>query len=137
MKGENGVTLISLIIYVMLMAIIIAVISNISASFYSNLNDFDNESESVVAYAKFNMFFLNDIKKDNIKVIDFKDNYIVLLLNNIQIQYSVQNNSLYRNKVKISDNVESVLITTNDYNKIDIYLKIGEYEKTTSYVIEK
>ena len=66
MKEEKGVTLISLIIYIMVMILIVALIANISSSFYSNLNEFDSESENAVAFSKFNMIFLNDLKKENI-----------------------------------------------------------------------
>lgn len=136
MKKENGITMLSLIIYVLLMIFVVAAISNITASFYKNVNDFDTESESAVAYSKFNMFFLNDIKKDNIEIEDYKDNYIILALNGEEIQYSIQNNALYRNKVKICENVNNASITVNDGNKITINLKIGDYQKVTTYVIE-
>ena len=136
MKKENGITMLSLIIYVLLMIFVVAAISNITASFYKNVNDFDTESESTVAYSKFNMFFLNDIKKDNIEIEDYKDNYIILALNGEEIQYSIQNNALYRNKVKICDNLNNASITVSEGNKITINLKIGDYQKTTTYVIE-
>ena len=136
MKKENGITMLSLIIYVLLMIFVVAAISNITASFYKNVNDFDTESESAVAYSKFNMFFLNDIKKDNIEIEDYKDNYIILALNGEEIQYSIQNNALYRNKEKICENVNNASITVNDGNKITINLKIGDYKKVTTYVIE-
>lgn len=136
MKKENGITMISLIIYVLLMIFVVAAISNITASFYKNVNDFDTESESAVAYSKFNMFFLNDIKKDNIRIEDYKNDYIILTLSDEQIQYSIQNNCMYRNKVKICDNVSNASITVSEGNKITINLKIGDYQKTTTYVIE-
>ena len=58
MKKEQGITLISLIVYVILLTFIVAAISSITSSFYANINNFDNESESAVAYSKFNMYFL-------------------------------------------------------------------------------
>jgi len=137
MKKEGGITLISLIIYIMVMTLVIAAVSNISASFYSNLNDFDNESESAVAYSKFNMIFLNDIKKEDTKVLDCNDDYIILSSNGQKIQYSVQNKTLYRNKVKVCDNIKNVSITSDYYNTIEVSLTIGEYKKITSYTIEK
>lgn len=136
MKREKGITMLSLIIYVLLMIFIVASVSNITSSFYSNLNQFDNESESVVAFSKFNMYFLNDIKKDDIEIEEINSNYIVLSLNDEKIEYSVQNNSLYRNRVKICNNVQNASITASNDNTINIYLKIGDYEKTTTYVIE-
>ena len=138
MKEEKGVTLISLIIYIMVMILIVALIANISSSFYSNLNEFDSESENAVAFSKFNMIFLNDLKKENIEILDVETDHIALKQDNQSIEYSAQNKALYRNKVKICDNVQDVNISADTTeNIIKVYLKIGEYEKTTEYVIEK
>lgn len=138
MRKEGGITLLSLIIYVILMIFVVAAVSNITASFYSNLNQFDNESESAVAYSKFNMYFLNDMKKENVEVEEANTNYIILSIDNQMIEYSVQNKALYRNKVKICDNVQDVQITADkDQDTIKVHLKIGDYEKTTTYVIER
>ena len=137
MKNENGITMISLIIYIIIMVLIISTIANISASFYSNLNEFDNDSESAVAFSKFNMYFLKDIKQENTQINNIDNNYIILSVGDEIVQYSVQNNSLYRNKVKICGNVRDVSIMSGENSKvINIYLKIGEYEKRTSYTLE-
>lgn len=78
MKKEQGITLITLIIYVLLMTFILAGISSITASFYSNMNEFDKESESAVAYSKFNMYFLTDIKRKNAKIESSGRKYVVI-----------------------------------------------------------
>ena len=142
MKEQKGITLISLIIYVVLITFVVAGVSLLTSSFYKNVREFDNESESVVSYSKFNMYFLNDIKKDKIQIDEYQDNYLILFrkdnLNNESIQYSIQNGALYRNKVKICDDVKDGKFTANLSNDtINVYLKIGNYEKTTTYVIEK
>lgn len=140
MRSQRGVTLISLIIYVIIMTFVIAMISRISSSFYSNMKEFDGESESAVAYSKFNMYFLNDIKREGVNVEEVFDSYIILSYTKdeeiVKIEYSVQNKSLYRNKVKICDDVENVKITSNEEkNTVTINLKIKEYEKNTTYAI--
>lgn len=140
MRSQRGVTLISLIIYVIIMTFVIAIISRISSSFYSNMKEFDGESESAVAYSKFNMYFLNDIKREGVNVEEVFDSYIILSYTKdeeiVKIEYSVQNKSLYRNKVKICDDVENVKITSNEEkNTVTINLKIKEYEKNTTYAI--
>lgn len=155
MKKEQGITLISLIVYVILMTFVIAAISSITASFYVNINDFDDESESAVAYSKFNMYFINDIKRKDAKIEEVYNDYIILSYTvsdgdtdvdtgitvsgdeTINVEYLVQNNILYRNKVKICEDVESILIEANEQNStVKINMKIGDYEKTTTYVLE-
>ena len=155
MKKEQGITLISLIVYVILLTFIVAAISSITSSFYANINNFDNESESAVAYSKFNMYFLNDIKRKDAKIEEAHNDYIILSYiksdensepdegisvsgdETINVEYLVQNNILYRNKVKICEDVESILIEADEQNNtVKIKMKIGDYEKTTTYVLE-
>lgn len=144
MKNERGITLIALIIYIILMTFVVAGVSSITASFYGNLNEMDKSSESAVSFAKFNMYFINDIKSENVKIVSSGTNYIELSLKNKSgdtqtVKYSIQNDTLYRDKIKICDKIKDSKITANQEGKkvtVDIYLKIDNYEKTTSYVLE-
>ncbi len=142
MKNEKGITLITLILYVILMTFVVALISAVSSSFYASVNEFDHESESAVAFSKFNMYFVNDIKRDDVSIVENTDTYIVLSYpaedGNTEevVEYSVQNRALYRNKVKICDDVEEISISVKEDKIIEINIKIGVYAKTTTYVIE-
>lgn len=137
MKSEKGITLISLIIYIITMVIVISVISNISSSMTTNLNEFDKESESAVSFSNFNMYFLSDIKSEGASIKEVSNNSVILKVGNENIQYQIQNNAMYRNKIKICDNIREFSIQHHSSeNTITIYLKIGEYEKTTTYTTE-
>ncbi len=154
MKKEQGITLITLIIYVLLMTFILAGISSITASFYSNMNEFDKESESAVAYSKFNMYFLTDIKRKNARIESSARKHVIIAYDKPgegvssgdvtvegneteRIEYSMQNDGLYRNKVKICDNVKDAVFTTDtEENTIKLEVIIGEYQRSTTYKLE-
>lgn len=142
MKNEKGITIISLIIYVIALTLVIAGISAMTSSFYKNIKEFDKTSESAVAFAKFNMYFINDIKSKDVVIDSVSSNEVQLSLKNKNgetenVKYSVQNGNLYRNKVKICDKVTKVSITsTSDKKTITIDIKINDYEKKTTYAIE-
>lgn len=156
MKKEQGITLMALILYIVLLTFVVAGISSITAAFYTNINDFDGESESAVSYAKFNMYFLNDIKNDGVEIENSADNFVIIsyvkeeetentetsgiVVDNKKIEYveySVQDGILYREKVKICEDVQAVSIKADTVNNIiKVYLKIGDYAKTTTYAIE-
>lgn len=70
MKSEKGITLISLTIYVIAMAIVVGVIAIISTFFYSNMEDTDNIVSPMAEYTKFNSFFSDEINHEGIEVID-------------------------------------------------------------------
>ena len=64
MKKEKGVTLISLIIYVIMLTFAIAGISAITSSFYSNVNELDGDAKGAVAFSKINMYFKSKWKNN-------------------------------------------------------------------------
>ncbi len=157
MKSDKGITIITLIIYVILLMFVIIGVSTVTTSFYTNVDEYGKESEDVISFSKFNMYFINDIKKPNLEVEDVADNYIILSYdtkaeqeieieqsgieisdkNKIQVQYSMQNNSLYRDKVKICDNVDDIKFSYDSVrNAIEVHVIIGDYEKKTEYAIE-
>ncbi len=155
MKKEEGITLVSLIVYVLLLTFIIAGLSSITASFYSNIDEFDSDSESAVAYTKFNMYFLSDIKRKNAVIESCQEKYVIIAyevegeeLNDAgisiegkhtkKVEYSVQNNSLYRDKVKICDNIKEILFSCNDEDNtlIKVTMQIDNYRKTCTYKLE-
>lgn len=78
MKKEQGITLITLILYVILMTFVVAGVSVVTSAFYTNVNEFDKESEYAVSFAKFNMYFINDIKNEDVQVESVGDNFIIL-----------------------------------------------------------
>lgn len=146
MKNEKGITLIALIIYVILMTFVVAGVSAITSSFYTNLNEVDENSKSAVAFSKFNMYFIKDIKSKDVRIESSSKDQIQLSFTddnekNETVRYSVQNNSLYRNKVKICDDIKDVKITVDNNTEgrnpsVTVYLKIKKYEKTTTYALE-
>ena len=137
MKKEQGVTLIALILYLILMTFILTIVVRMTTTLYFNLNEIDQNSESAVAISKINMIILNDIKNKNVSITGIDLRHIKLHnLNTLEdITYTATNGVFYRNKVKICDDVRDISIT-NRNNVIEIYITIGNYSKTMTYVIE-
>lgn len=142
MKKERGITLIALIVYIILMTFVVAGVTAITNSFYNNINEMDKTSESAVSFAKFNMYFINDIKSENVRIVSSSPNQVQISFKNKDgqdqtVKYSVQNKTLYRDKIKICDKVNDANITTNtSTNTITVKLLINNYEKTTVYALE-
>lgn len=120
MKSEKGITLISLTIYVIAMAIVVGVIAIISTFFYSNMEDTDNIVSPMAEYTKFNSFFSDEINHEGIEVVscgttDNGQNYIVFS-NEVQYTYISENKAIYRNKVKIAKEIDDCTFTTGTNN---------------------
>lgn len=141
MKNEKGVTLMSLIVYIILMTFIVSGVTAITTSFRNNVNEYDTTAKSAVAFTKFNMYLLKDIKAENVTLFgdvqkkEFQLRYTDSNNQFTYVKYSVQNNILYRNNVKICDNVRDAAFSGSG-TTITVALQINNYTKTTTYAIE-
>ena len=102
MKSEKGITLISLIIYVVLLLIVVSFLSVVSTHFYSSTKYLMDNGKYVSEFDKFNMYFIEDVK-NNIDVYSIETNKIVF---EDGTAYTYLNKSVYRNKVEICKNIE-------------------------------
>lgn len=133
MKSEKGITLISLIIYVIGMAIVIALVSTLTSYFYKNI-DIDSVSNYTSEYTKFTSVILDEINKEGNKIIESKStnkngkqvNYIIFSSGN-QYTFMEENNSIYKNNIKICQNIE---LCKFSYEYIDLKYKLKVEIKT-------
>lgn len=143
MKSEKGITLISLTIYVIAMAIVVGVIAIISTFFYSNMEDTDNIVSPMTEYTKFNSFFSDEINHEGIEVVscgttDNRQNYIVFS-NEVQYTYIEANRAIYRNKVKIAkeiDNCEFAIDTNNGKRVVKVEFEAGGKIRENTYTLK-
>jgi len=143
MKSEKGITLISLIVYIIVMTIVVALVASISTFFYKNVKNVNQTVEPITEYTKLNSFLSEEINNRDIRIIevDETNNYYIIFENNgsiIQYEFIPENKGIYRNNVKICRGIENCTFTNsieNGKNVIDIYLKAGNEEKTTTYTL--
>lgn len=143
MKSEKGITLISLTIYVIAMAIVVGVIAIISTFFYSNMEDTDNIVSPMTEYTKFNSFFSDEINHEGIEVVscgttDNGQNYIVFS-NEVQYTYIEANRAIYRNKVKIAKEIDDCTFTTGTNNGkrvVKVEFEAGGKTRENTYTLK-
>ena len=132
MKDNRGITLTSLIIYVIGMVIVVSLIATLTTFFYKNVN-VDNISKDTTQYTKFSNLFLKEINKKDNNVIECKTieedgqkvSYIIFSDGN-QYTYKAENKTVYKNKVKICKDVEKCEFS---YTFVDsIYLVKVEFK---------
>lgn len=144
MKNQKGITLIALTITIIALILTVAILSIVSQFFYSNKEYLLDKSQYVAEYNKFNMFFINDVK--NNAVANVKDNEIVFQDGTVYQYIANEDNGIYRNKVKICNNIAYCNFTTeseivNNTNKqiINVYMIIDStdlFETTNNYVLK-
>ena len=103
MRSERGITLTSLVVYVLGITIIISIITLVSTYFYKNIKIVSGTGKNSEIYTAFNMYFLGDIKKEDIAVTSCTGDKIIFS-DGTSYQYLVKR--LYRNGAEILRNIE-------------------------------
>ena len=110
MKNNRGITLTSLIIYILGMIIVIGIIATFTSFFYKNMN-IENINKNTTQYTKFSSIFIQEINKQGNYIVDYKkleDNssYIIFASGN-QYTFMQENKSIYINNIKICKDIET------------------------------
>lgn len=126
-KSQRGITLISLTIYVIVMVVVVAITSLINSYFFTNMNTATSMINPLTEYTKFDSFFTEEVNHQNIKILACENNYIVFD-NGVQYTFIEENDGIYRDTVKVCENVEKCTfenVIANGKNTIIVNLKIG------------
>lgn len=98
MKKQNGISLVSLIIYVIVLTVVVGTLSTLQRYFYRNTEETIIESEASAEHSRFLTYITDDINsgiisRENSK---FDATDIQLVLNDWSIhEYKLHNSSLY------------------------------------------
>ena len=139
MKEERGITLTSIIIYIVALLIVIGIVSSITSYFYRNINLEDKDEITNSQFTKFNSYFTSDINQEGIKIVEAGDNENVNYItfsNKTTYTFSKANKSIYMNEVKICENIDSCIFSSEENNQkydITVNFKSGDFEKQIVY----
>lgn len=137
MNSSKGVTTTSLIVYIIAMLIVIGIIATITSFFYTNVLNLEDSSQNVSEITKFNMYFLQETKRNN-NIVKLNDTSITFLTGNT---FTFQDNSIYFNNSRICENVNNLKFNVEEVNQkkvITVLITVGEnleYTKTTKFVM--
>lgn len=139
MKNQKGITMISLIIYIIALLIVIGVVATISRYFYKNVENSAEQVDPMSEYIKFNSFFSEEINSQGIQVLEAQENYIVFN-NGVQYTYIPENKGIYRNKVKICrlvDDCNFIYSENGDTNTVQVIFKVKDFSNSVVYNLKK
>lgn len=151
MKNQKGITLTSLGIYVVICILVVAMLATITANYKSAIKSMDNEAEYSSEYSKFNLYFLEEVKKqENQKkptiTKENNNNYnSIKFETGNEFKHDAQKEILYLNKntgekIKLIKNVKLCSFELNSENGKDIIkvnIQIGDTEsRAYNYVLD-
>ena len=133
LKSEKGITLTTLVVYIIVMLIVVGIMSTISTFFYKNLGIVRDSAKYASEFDKFNSYIVKDVKNNT----DFKiDDNIITFEDGTTYVYNAEDEGLYRGKMKIATNVKSFsaskkTIFINSVNKqiLTVNIIIGNSSK--------
>ena len=148
MKSNRGVTLTSLVIYIIGLTIVIAIMGIISNYFYQNITDVTIKQNADEQYSKFLAYLTKDANSDNLVYVQTgvngEDNIIFRFDNQEEHQYIVKNSNIYyisveninEKKIVLCENVLSSKVFNYSDNKLEINFKINDKNFETSLNIK-
>lgn len=143
MRGQKGVTLTTLTIYIIVSTILLGTLAFININFMSELGELTKQSKITNEMTKFYSFFIEDVKTAN-KVLEFSEN--TLRFDN-GVQYTIkyrsneknENNQtyniyeVYRGNALITDKLSGIFF---DYNDEEGYVKVRLYAEEEEIIKE-
>lgn len=148
MKSERGVTITSVLIYIIALTAVVILIGRITTYFYRNMNSVTENTAADAEYTKFNSYLTDEINIEGNTVIacgttEEGNNYIIF--SETENQYTYQKNkddsqkgSIYRNKTKISTDIEECEFKYDETTEvITVNLKILGKTYNNTYTIAK
>lgn len=144
LKSCKGITLTSLVIYVIVLMVVIALMSGFSGYFNKNINQITIKEESNEQFTRFLAYLTKDINNENINFAKTgQENdieYIIIKFEeNEEHQYLYKKDSIYyineakNKKIRICNNVNSCDFEYDNTNKIltvNIVINNEEYSKS-------
>ena len=134
MKKESGITLVTLIVYLMIVSAILVALTNLSSHVYKNIGKLGSENLSAEEFNKFNVNFVKSVKANKkATVTNNNQNVTIVFDDGTTYNYINGENSIYKNKIKIAKNINYFTADVqNINNKNVIQVQIGTGKKDTA-----
>ena len=137
LKSQKGITLTSVAIYIVLIFVVLGILSTVTLNFQNSVKDITDEGTEIAEINKFNMYFLQEVKKQGNAINKISENEIVFALGN---KYSFKNNEIYLNdNIKIAKDIETCIFSSILENgKVIITVKIkakNAEEQVIEYIL--
>lgn len=140
MKSQRGITLTSLVIYIIAMAVIMGIIATITSFFYSNTTDMNESTTNLGEFNKFNVAFLEETKKNGNSVLKVESNNTKIVFTS-GTAFTFQDEGIYQDKIKIVTGVTNCQFEVSKKEEkeiVKVLIEIGKnvpFVKTVEYVM--
>ncbi|MBR3249302.1 MAG: hypothetical protein IKF83_01220 [Clostridia bacterium] len=133
MKSQKGVTLTSLIIYIIAMVIVVGTTATLTNYFYGNIDKLSERTQASKEYTSFNSYFTGEINKKGNQVLKDESNESKIIFTSGN-QYTYLEGKIYFNKILICRDVSSCRFIYNEStNEVTASITISGKNYTNTY----
>lgn len=146
MRQNKGITMISLIVYIIVFTMVIGTVAMITGNFTENTDQVIISSKAPEQYEKLTTYLVNDMESGKIKSVSVEDNLLdITLLSNIHHIYTYRDDSIYYIAINKQKVVEKNLLLCNqvsacslnkEESKVNISVTINEITYNNAYTIK-
>lgn len=112
MKSEKGITLTSVVVYVLIATALISSTALLSSFFFSNMSLIKEQNQYAPEFNKFSMFFIEDVKNNKSAEVTTTK---VTFADGTVYEYKDNEKSVYRNDTKITQQLQFFAFSTSNY----------------------
>ena len=129
MKSQKGITMASLGVYIVVSIIVVATLATIMANYKNSIKTMDNDAEYLSEYNKFNLYFLEEVKKpenssmERANSIGTKENEYnsIKFKTGNEFMYKIKEEILYLNK-STEEKIKKIWRTPTEADKEKSYV---------------
>ncbi len=146
MKSNRGVTLISLMVYIIVLSAAVGMISIFTKYFYRNIDETTITNIASEQHSRFIQYFTNDVNSGKIKTItnDVPEHLYFTLENDTVHQYVYENNNIYYKEesestsknILLCSNVENCTFEQISNSRVKVSIKIGSITHNNTFTIK-
>lgn len=134
MKSQKGITLTSLAIYIVLIFIVLGILATVTANMQKGINDSNKSGAEIAEINKFNMYFLQEVKRKGNEILSIDENQITFT--NGKVFTFIDNSIKFiddQNTIIICKNIENCQFSCNVINEkkiVTVVIKIQNVDNT-------
>lgn len=145
MKNEKGITLMALTLYLIFVAFIIMLLFSLTKNITSGTSSISQSTAGVGSFNSFNTNFVIDVKNSDTATVetDANNNIRISLTNGSIYTFVKEEQTIYRNSVKIAKNITNFSAEVEEGTKDNIIVRITvgneqsySYGKAIRYVFK-
>lgn len=135
MKSQKGISLVSLLIYLLAMTITVTIIARISTYFYKNLKEVNDDTMASAEFIRFNSYFTKEINTSKNYVSEVSEDNRSITFGVTNNKFVFVGNEIYMNDILICSGIQECYFDIGNSNEVSVTMIIDNNTYSNKYYI--